>query len=644
MEEKAPVEPVELARRAAEAVVRLTPSDRYPWLSVRVGELLGPTYRQRLADSRARLVGEVDEASSLVSSEINAWRIRFGDWLADHPDATAAFVGFVEEATAGQATPAPATPAPATPAPATPATPAPASPAPALPAPTAAVPVAREPTQARDPAPAPSAPQAPIWPAPAPVPPTQKRPGPRPPAPARRAPAPAAPPARSPGAAPLPPTGAIPIVPATAVPPKGPPPRRRLFVVFVIAAALLTVVLVVAGMAGIAVLRRAAAPGDVPPGPAGTPGAVATRGEDRPGPLLDWRVAVADLPGLQVDPLDRPQFDSLVCPSVRDCWAGGGVHPAGPGGPSPFVLHYDGTAWHQVRGSMPPPARISCLSPADCVGVGGVPDTGARRPERYDGRAWAPLGAAPAGDRTVLGVTCVDRSTCWAVGGTDLVTGAGRPVVLRYDGSAWRDMPIPRIRDRGVLTEVTCPAPDSCWVVGDMAGAGFTIIHFDGREWTEVPVDGPPFTPTGNGQGEPLLGNLQCASASQCWAFGDWNGEGAPFAMRYDGRSWALDRTGMALTPRGLNVSCTGIRNCWAVGAVPDGPGTPRVMHWDGRSWREVANPALGFPAVLTAVACPTPTECWAVGAGGGQTVPAHPLIEHALPTTEGAPPSPIQS
>jgi hypothetical protein len=582
VEDKAPVEPAALARRAAEAVVRLTASDAYPWLSVRLGELLGPTYRLRLADSRARLVGEVDEGSGIVSSEVDAWRVRFADWLADYPDASPTVVGFVEEATGRQAAPAPAPAAP-------------------------------------------------------------KRPGPRPPAPARRIPLPAAP-ARSPGAMPVPPTGAIPVVPAAAVPPQRSPARRRPFAVFAAAAALIAVVLVLAVVAGLVVLRRVAAPGNAATGPVGPPGAVGIRGDDRPGPLLDWRVTVTDLPGLQADPLDRPQFDSLVCPSARDCWAGGQVHPAGPGRPVPFVLHYDGTTWRQVRGSIPPPGRISCLSPTDCVGVGPVPDpdSGARRPVRYDGHAWTPLGTVPTDDRTVLDVACVNRRTCWAVGGSDLVTGAGRPFVLRYDGSTWRDVPIPRVRDHGALTEVTCPAPDSCWVVADIAGAGFTIVHFDGREWTEVPVNGPPFTPTGNGEGEPLLGNLQCASASQCWAFGDWNGEGTPFAMRYDGQAWTLTGPESALPPHGLRVTCTGPRNCWAVGAVPDGPGTPRIVHWDGGSWREVANPALGFPAVLTAVACPTPTECWAVGAGGGQTISGHPLIEHALPTTGGAQPSPI--
>jgi hypothetical protein len=94
-----------LAWDGARVIVRVLESDRlYPWLSTRLGELVGPAYQQALADSFSRLWWT--ERVDAPQAEAGLWRARLGDLLQSEPHLTEPLRDLVYEATARLAEPA----------------------------------------------------------------------------------------------------------------------------------------------------------------------------------------------------------------------------------------------------------------------------------------------------------------------------------------------------------------------------------------------------------------------------------------------------------------------------------------------------------------------------------------------------------
>jgi hypothetical protein len=100
--------------------------------------------------------------------------------------------------------------------------------------------------------------------------------------------------------------------------------------------------------------------------------------------------------------------------------------------------------------------------------------------------------------------------------------------------------------------------------------------------------------------------------------------------------SWSLvtsPNTSTTLENDLYGVSCPSPSNCWAVGAAYNGSGYDTLIQkWDGTSWTIVPspNPGSGYN-VLFAVTCSSASECWAVGWYSGTQTNYAPqtLIEH---------------
>jgi hypothetical protein len=239
----------------------------------------------------------------------------------------------------------------------------------------------------------------------------------------------------------------------------------------------------------------------------------------------------------------------------------------------------------------------------------------------------------------LLGTTCPNAWSCWAVGGTFPSLNNGQPSMLinHWDGNSWSVTPVaaPTGSSASLLWNVTCVTSSDCWAVGGQAlgGAGSppsTLAeHWDGSTWTVVP------TPATFG----YLFSVACISTADCWAVGtsiaaDNSGPLNGIADHWDGSSWSQAVT----APSGQtydqfnSVACTGPADCWAVGFA--GPNqqqnnflpnvAPNVAgdgafaeHWDGLSWTAASVPQAIVPlsTYLSAVTCTSPAQCWAVGA-----------------------------
>lgn len=164
-----------------------------------------------------------------------------------------------------------------------------------------------------------------------------------------------------------------------------------------------------------------------------------------------------------------------------------------------------------------------------------------------------------------------------------------------------------------------------------------------------------------------VLASLACLSPSVCIAVGD--NENTSYVENalsegWNGTSWTLIPTPAPSPTAGniLNdVSCATTASCTAVGFQFSAPQveSPLIEHWDGTEWT-LQSPALPPGSVqnyLAAVACPTSTDCEAVGnssatmgyyAQQGDTTLAEAWNGaawslQAIPTPSGATPSSVQ-
>ena len=180
-----------------------------------------------------------------------------------------------------------------------------------------------------------------------------------------------------------------------------------------------------------------------------------------------------------------------------------------------------------------------------------------------------------------------------------------------------------------ILTGVTCLFATECWSVGAYSGDGLadqTVTEYwNGVSWVIVPS---PNTGVNDWND---LNAITCASASDCWAVGQYSpGISNPYTLveHWDGAEWSvvtspnasIDSSTTSNNGNYLNgVSCASESSCWAVGyAYPDPSGLVAdtlIEHWDGTSWSisASANPSTQHN-VLNKVMCVSASDCWAVG------------------------------
>lgn len=304
-----------------------------------------------------------------------------------------------------------------------------------------------------------------------------------------------------------------------------------------------------------------------------------------------------------------------------------------------------GTAWsiettpNPIGATRSSLSDVSCVTANACTSVGqALKDDGTvvSLAERWDGRAWSQQSTPnPAGaiESTLTGVACATSNSCMAVGSSVDPAGSTRPLVERWDGSAWTlsAAPTPTGSPVSRLQGVSCTTSAACTAVGDYKnsdGTGFTALaeRWDGAAWVIQPTRNPnSLTSTG-------LSGVSCSSASACIAVGGQSiGSQGSFvvtfdtlAERWDGSAWTILTTpnpAGATGGSGLSrVSCTSSTACIAVGDYGPVPaphaGLSLAERWDGSMWtlQPTPNPPGADQSPLFGVSCTSATSCTAVG------------------------------
>ena len=273
---------------------------------------------------------------------------------------------------------------------------------------------------------------------------------------------------------------------------------------------------------------------------------------------------------------------------------------------------------------------VTCLSASECWAVGYYLAENAAQTliERWDGTSWS-IVSSPNTSATqsnfLLGVTCASASECWAVGYYYNDNVISQTLIERWDGTSWTiaSSPNTSTTDYNSLSGVTCVSASECWAVGyyftsDNFVDQTLIERWDGTSWSIV---SSPNTSTT--EANVVLG-VTCVSASECWAVGYYYGLDDLISQtlieRWDGTSWSIVSSPNTNTQSNvlLGVTCASASDCWAVGdyAFTGNVLQTLIERWDGTSWAIVNSPntSTSQSNLLYSVTCGSTPDCWAVG------------------------------
>lgn len=316
-----------------------------------------------------------------------------------------------------------------------------------------------------------------------------------------------------------------------------------------------------------------------------------------------------------------------------DIWAVGFLSTVTSAGETihSLVLHWDGSAWRQVR--TPEVGAVRAIA-VDAEGGAWAVAWGSRSEARqhmlhWDGHAWTDT-VLPAGAGLMADVCAIAPDDVWAVGAkTDPMVTRGKyswnPEHLRlshWDGTAWTTVAALAGARRGFLTSISGTGAADVWAVGrrDLRGgkaAGPLALHWDGSAWTRVP---------GILGGAPWLVTVAALSPTDVWTGGE------KLLQRWDGSVWRIEPHDFSVYAQLSGLSPTSM---WLATQ------NRGVVSWDGRGWqsfslRDMGVTSAGTRATVNAVTAVSAQDVWAVGQiwsrshqSGSSWGPAMPLIVH---------------
>ena len=358
-----------------------------------------------------------------------------------------------------------------------------------------------------------------------------------------------------------------------------------------------------------------------------------------------WAATTAPVPPDGGQP-PAPIVTSMACPSVGMCAAAGYYYDA-EGNQRGLLLTGSGGSWTAAEAPLPANAAtkpdvwlnsIACPSASKCVAVGSYQTTTGTTALllSWTGSSWTavkaplPSGAATAHPNAGLyALACPSVSKCVAVGAYRNTSGHSAPMVMTGAGTSWTAarLPVPAKVAGGQLYNnfsVTCPSISRCIAVGNyslarqMSGVVFTMT---GSAWTAAVAPVPSGAPPGS-----YLSSVACPSTSACLAVGQY--DSGALLLTMTGATWTARRAPLPANAQMDSasleaVACPATSACVAAGYFYNAAGETRglLVTGAGDAWAagEAPLPSDAITtkdqaAMLSAVACPSTSQCLAGG------------------------------
>jgi hypothetical protein len=335
-----------------------------------------------------------------------------------------------------------------------------------------------------------------------------------------------------------------------------------------------------------------------------------------------------------------PKLLSVVGISANDVWAVGWT--GGKSGPITLTLHWDGSTWSVVPSPNPSATNnflrgVTALTTNNVWAVGEFNAPGGNQRTlflRWNGTAWEQVPGDNTGPNGVQffvhAVSAINVSDIWAVGTNS------HTLAEHWNGTSWSMVSTPNAGvGENILNGVSGTASTDVWEVGYYAFGTWkrTLIeHWNGTDWSIIPSPNP------NNRLNQLNGVVSISSAN-AWAVGNTSSGNAldqtTLILQWDGAQWSIVPSPSPGTG-GLNtlyaVAGTAANDIWAVGSFTNNGEFAQtlVAHWDGSSWSLI--PSANMPGTnneLYSVAALGPNDVWAVGYWGNAASGFSTLVEH---------------
>jgi hypothetical protein len=295
--------------------------------------------------------------------------------------------------------------------------------------------------------------------------------------------------------------------------------------------------------------------------------------------------------------------------SAKDVWA------VGSSGPDAQVLHWTGAAWSAVGIAGLPAnvelAAVSGTSSANVWAVGSAFSGNTIDPLElhFNGSKWSVLHEGGS-NISPQSVAATSAKQAFALGSNS----RGGSVALRFNGSAWKTIPLPKASSTYFLNALSARGGEAWFVGSEATGTKQVPVPFallrKGSAWHVMKPPKPK-----HGTFPVLVSVLDLGNV--VWASGTMTTNGgrsiAAFTEKFVNGKWAVGHFPPAHS--GTTVSALGgdsIRNLWAVGSFPLGKicassYSPVSFHFTG-AWRKFTMPGgkVAGGALLAAPKVPT--------------------------------------
>jgi hypothetical protein len=253
---------------------------------------------------------------------------------------------------------------------------------------------------------------------------------------------------------------------------------------------------------------------------------------------------------------------------------------------------------------------------------------------RWDGMTWSEVPTPSGFDAQLTGVLAFGANDAWSVG--FIVGGITEsvPLIEHWNGSSWRVVPSPHIRQANLLS-IAGTGPTDIWAVGLVRGFSPHLLaeHYDGTSWGVV------HTPT-IASAYVDLESVTTIDPANVWAVGYSladSGNDAALSLHWNGTRWKLvpvPDLGAAGSDL-YDVTVTRSGAVWAVGQSADSSGTPTplALRWTGTEWASPA-PTQGASGVFHGAVATGADAVTAVGWRFDPSGTQHTLSESFLDGT----------
>jgi hypothetical protein len=199
-----------------------------------------------------------------------------------------------------------------------------------------------------------------------------------------------------------------------------------------------------------------------------------------------------------------PTLAGVAATSATDAWAVGNYYNPTKQETLGLILHWNGTAWKQVASPNPSTVGLDNLygvaatSPSNAWAVGGSYDGSAYQTLvlRWNGTAWKQVASPNPGGSSVgnslSGVTALSAAEAWAVGISTNTAGGSLTLILRWNGTAWKQVASPNLGPSfpgDYLAGVAATSSTNAWAAGaynNGSASQTLVLRWNGTAWKHV--------------------------------------------------------------------------------------------------------------------------------------------------------------